>query len=346
MSILSGVYDFFGLDIGTDAVRLVQLRGKGPLKSLVKYAYVPVDYKLVMSDAKADQLKLQEVLKQLINESNLTTKNAAVSLPSSKVFTTVIDIDKLSPSELDKTIKYQADTFIPTPVSDSKIDWQILGPSPKEKNKVEVLISSVTNEFVESRLEMLEAVGIEVIAFEPESVALSRAIMPADATAPQMVLGMGDKTTDLIIIMGGAPRLIRALPSGSDTIVRAAMQNLSVDEKQARQFVTKFGLSKDKLDGQVYHAIIGSIELLMGEVEKSIKFFQTRYGETPLERIIVTGDAASLPELPLYIANKYGISVEIGNAWRNVAFPPERQNELLALSARFGVAAGLAERME
>jgi hypothetical protein len=48
----------------------------------------------------------------------------------------------------------------------------------------------------------------------------------------------------------------------------------------------------------------------------------------------------------LFVANKFGVSVEIGNAWRNIAFPQERQNELLSLSNHFGVAAGLAERIE
>jgi Tfp pilus assembly PilM family ATPase len=83
------------------------------------------------------------------------------------------------------------------------------------------------------------------------------------------------------------------------------------------------------------------------EIEKSIKFFMARYGETAkIERIIVTGAASVLPEFPLYIANKFGISAEIGNAWRNVTFPADRQNELLAVSNHFGVAAGLAERAE
>lgn len=66
----------------------------------------------------------------------------------------------------------------------------------------------------------------------------------------------------------------------------------------------------------------------------------------PLERIIVTGGASTLPEFPLYLANKFAINVEIGNAWRNVSFPTDRQNELLAVSNHFAVAAGLAERME
>jgi type IV pilus assembly protein PilM/plasmid segregation protein ParM len=131
-----------------------------------------------------------------------------------------------------------------------------------------------------------------------------------------------------------------------EAIMRTAMQNLNVDDKQAEQFVLKFGLGKDKLEGQVYQAIIGTVELLASEIDKSIKFFQARYPEVKMERIVVTGGASVLPEFPLYLANKFGLNVEIGNAWRNVAVSSDRQNELLAISNQFGVAVGLAERNE
>ncbi|HET9721805.1 MAG TPA: pilus assembly protein PilM, partial [Candidatus Saccharimonadales bacterium] len=123
-----------------------------------------------------------------------------------------------------------------------------------------------------------------------------------------------------------------------------AMQNLSIELQQAEQFVYKFGLNKEKLEGRIYTAIVGTVESLVGEVDKSIKFFQGRYPQQKLERIIVTGGASTLPEFPLYVANRFGINVEIGNAWRNVSFPAAQQNELLAVSNHFAVAVGLAER--
>jgi len=346
MSILSGVSEFFGLDIGATAIRVVQLRGNGRVKALVKYGYAPIDSKVSLSDAKADQQKVVAVLRELLGQAHIGTRNVAVGLPSHKVFTTVVDIDRMNPNELGKAILYQADSLIPTPVAESKLDWALLGDSPKEATKMEVLLSSVTNDFVEKRLDMLEAIGLNVIAFEPDSMALARALIPPDVTTPQMVLDVGSKATDLIVTMNGAPRLTRAIPTGSDTIIHAAIQNLNIDEKQAEQFVFKFGLSKDKLEGQIYNSIIGTIDILIGEIEKSIKFFQSRYPTVKLERIIVTGGASTLPEFPLYIANKFGINVEVGNAWRNIAFPADRQNELLAVSNHFSVAAGLAERME
>lgn len=346
MSVLSGVSEFFGLDIGTTAVRLVELHNSGRSKALVKYAYVPLDSTVAQSDSKGDLQKLALAVRDLVEQSKVTTRNVAVGLPSQRVFTTVVDIDKLSDSEIAKTIQYQADSIIPTPMDESKIDWAVLGDSPKDKSKVEVLLTSVTNDFIESRLDMLESIGLNVIAFEPDHMALARAVIPFGTTTPQMVVDIGNKATDLVVSVGGAPHLARAIPTGSEAIIKAATQNLNIDDKQAAQFVNKFGLSKDKLEGQIYNAIIGTIDILVTEMEKSIKFFQGRYPGVKIERIIMTGGASALPEFPLYVANKFGLNVEIGNAWRNVSFPADRQNELLAASNHFSVAAGLAERDE
>ncbi len=346
MGILSGVSSFFGLDIGTTGVRLVELRGTGPTKTLVKYAYVPVDSKVLQSDSKADQQKLAQTIANLVAEAKLSTKNVAVGLPNNRVFTTVTDMDRLPLPELGKALMYQADSLIPTPPAESKIDWALIGDSPKNKTQVEVLLSSVPNNFIEQRLDMIESTGLNVIAFEPDSMALARAIVPAGTVAPQLVIDMGNLTTDLVIAMGDAPRLTRSIPTGTEAVVRAAQQNLGIDDKQAQQFVYKFGVSKDKLEGQVYQAILGTVDLLVSEIDKSIKFFQTRYPENKLEKVIVTGGASTIPEFPLYLANKFGLSVEIGNAWRNVSFAAERQNELLAVSNQFSVAVGLAERNE
>lgn len=340
----SGVSDFFGLDIGTTAIRLVQLTGNERVKALQRYAYVPVDTKLVLSDSKADQQTVAQTIKTLVEKAGVTTKNVAAGLPSQRVFTTVVDIERLDNEELGKSIQYQADSLIPTPLAESKIDWKELGDSPADKTKVEVLLSSVPNDYVEKRLDMLESIGLNVIAFEPDSMALARAVVPADSTAAQMILDIGDRATDLIIVVGEAPRLTRAIPTGFDAIIKAAVQNLNIDEAQARQFVSKFGLNQQKLEGQIYHAISGTIDLLMVEIEKSIKFFSTRYPQQKLDRVVVTGGASVLPEFPLYVANKFGVNVEIGNAWQNVSFPESKQNELLAISNQFGVAAGLAER--
>jgi len=250
-SFLTGATDFFGLDIGSSAIRLVELHGSGNgPKALVKYAYLPLDTKVAMSDSKADQQKLAEIIAQLVSEARVNTRNVAVGIPSSRVFTTVADVERLPENELAKAIPYQADSLIPTPLAESKMDWALIGDSPADKTKQEIILSSVPNKFVEARLDLLEAVGLNVIAFEPDNLAMARALAAPDAAA-QLILDVGRRASDLVIVLNGVPHLTRSIPTGVEAIVRAATQNLNIDEKQAEQFIFKFGLSKEKLEGQI-----------------------------------------------------------------------------------------------
>lgn len=344
MGILSGVASFFGLDIGSTALRAVELHGSGPHKTLYKYAYMPIDAKMALSDSPVDQQHLTQAIAQLMEQAKFSTNHVAVGIPSNRVFTTVADVERLPTKELEKSIRYQADALIPTPLNESKIDWAVLGDSPLDKTKQEILLTSVPNDFVERRLDIVESAGLNVVAFEPDNLALARALQVPDATGAYLVIDIGHKSTDLVMIYAGMPRLTRSIPTGMESIIRSAMQNLNVDEKQAEQFVMKFGLSKDKLEGQVFQSISGAVDILTSEIEKSVKFFQTRYASVGLERMVVTGGGSTLPEFPLYLANKFVVNVEIGNPWHGVSFNPDRQNELLAIANQFSVAIGLAER--
>lgn len=344
MSIFSGGQkDFFGLDIGTTALRVVQLRTTKDKKELIRYGQMPLAN---IGDLKTpeSQAKLTQAIARIVKESQINARSVVVNLPSSKVFTTVIDMDRLAPDELAKTINYQAESFIPTPLASSKIDWVTTGDSPSDAKKVEILLSSVENSYSEERLKIVEAAGLDVVAFEPDSLALSRSLLDPGVKTPQMVLDIGYLSTDLIICLNNIPRLARAIQIGSETIVKAASLNMRLPADKAHEYVYNYGLNKDNLEGKLYNAIIGTVDALVAEVDKSIKFFAGRYGGAKLEKIVLTGGASSLPLFPLYIANKFNLNVEIGNSWRNIAYPAAKQNELLTVSNHFAVAAGLAER--
>jgi len=343
---LLGISEFFGLDIGSSAVRAVQLRGAGATKSLVRYGSLPVDAKTSQSDADADQKRLAGVIANLVKQTGLSVKDVVVGLPSNKMFTTIVDFPKLPGTELEKAISLQLDTHIPMNTAEAKVDWAVLGDSPSGEGQVEVMLSAVANSYAESRLDMLESIGLNVVAIEPDALALARALLPFGTTDAVMVLDIGASATDLVLVYGGAPRLIRAIPTGGNTFIKVAQQNLNVDEKQATQFVYKFGLNEDKLEGQVFHALEGTVDSLVGEIQKSVKYFINRYKGVALSKIVVSGGASTLPGFPLYLANKLGVQIEIGNAWLNVAYPQSRHNDLIALSNNFSVAVGLAERTE
>ena len=334
--------EFFGLDIGSTAVRLVQLRGATAHPTLVAYGALPVPANLTASDSKMDQDKVSEIIRQLVRENRVTLKNVVVGLSATKVFATVITTPKLDNAQLAKAIKYQAEQYIPMALNQVKLDWSVIGQS-KDGKQLEVLLVAAPSSAIDKYVGILEGAGLEALALEPNATAVARALMPANDLAV-VIVDFGSLDSDISIVWNNAPRLIRSVSVGGTTMVRSVAQNLGLDEVQANQFTYKFGLTQSKLEGQVLKAIKPTLDNLVSEVEKSTKYFLGRYPDVKLEKLIVTGAPSSLPELGPFLANSTGLPVEFGNAWVNVAYPPGLQDKLMGLSVEYAAAVGLAGR--
>jgi len=344
MSLFSPVGEYFALDIGTTAVRAVQLSGGNGNWSLERYGVAPVDIKVSNSDAAGDQRKLGEIITTVIGQSGIHTKNVVLGVPSSKMFATVIDLPDMPENELASTIKYQAEQYVPMSLDEAKVDWAVLGKSVNDPTKNEILLVSVANSFVESRLDLVEGLGFNVVAIEPDSLALARALLAPKVPDGRLIIEIGDFATDIVLTHSDAPRLVRSIPTGMQTLVKAAAQNLNIDPAQASQFIVKFGLQQDKLEGQVYRALESTAEQFAAEATKSVKFFQTRYPSVPVSSIIVSNYGATIPHLSEYLAQKTGIHVELGDPWQRVRVSAHDKTNLEPLSAQFAVAIGLAQR--
>lgn len=344
MKLFSSVGEFFALDIGTTAIRVVELRKNGDAWSLVRYGSAPVDIRISASDAMDDQRRLGEVITNLVTQAGLTSRNVVVGMPSNKTFATVIDLPDLPPQELAATIKYQAEQFIPMAIDDVKIDWAVLGKSLRDTTKIEVLLASVSNKFSESRLDLVESLGLNVVALEPDSLALVRSLIPTGSRDAHMIVDFGDFTTDIVMVLAGAPRLIRSIPVGMQTLVKIAQQNLTIDTNQATQFIMKFGLYPDRLEGQILKALDATLEQFVAEITKSAKFFQSRYPNVPISSVILSGYTLSIPAFGEYIATKSGLPTAAGNTWSNVHFNADMRDNLMQIAPQFAVAVGLAER--
>lgn len=344
MNILKGLGDFFALDIGTNAIRVVQLKKSGTGYVLEHYGYAPIDSKLTGSDSEEARRKVGEVIMTAVGQSGIKSKNVVIGLPSSKTFTTIIDVPMVNEAELKATMKYQIDQYIPMSVDDAKVDWALLGNSLRAQNQQEVLLSSVARQYSEDRLELVEALGFNVIAAEPDPIAMVRALTAPGATGATLLLDMGENSTDIAIVYGDTPRLVRTIPTGVGSLVKSTVTNLNVQEDQARQFILKFGLAPDRLEGQVLRALESTLDNFAAEVVKSIKFFETRYPSIAVGGVMVTGFAATIPQFDQYLAGKVGKGVQLGNPWQGVQMAEADQRQLSAVAMEFSTAIGLAKR--
>lgn len=345
MSLIHGVGEFFALDIGTTAIRLVQLSGNVQHGwTLQKFAYVPIDRRMLEDGSAAGQRHLGETILGAMKQAGITTNNVAVGMPASKTFTSVVRVDNLPDNELMNMIKYQLDKYIPMPVDEATVDYVSLGVCPHDNSKAEVLISSSAVEFSEARMELIESYGLNVIAQEPESLAMARALTPVGAQDARMIIDLGEYSTDLVMMYRGAPRLVRSIPGGFHLLITTVSSSLGVKDDQARQFILKFGLAQDKVEGQVFRALDSTLENFASELGKSMRFFKSEYMNAPVGGIVLSGFAGMIPFIAEYIEAKTGVSTSQGNPWQLVRVSPEQQQVLQPVANEFAVAIGLAER--
>ncbi len=345
MALIKGMGNFFALDIGTNAVRVVQLsQGGSGNWSLQHFGYAPIDERISTSNSAEGMHRLGEAIMTAVGQSGIKDRNVVIGLPSSKTFTTVIDVPIMSEGELNSTIKYQIDQYIPMSIEDAKVDWALLGQSLHDPRQQEVLLASTAKTYAEDRLEFIEGLGFNVIAAEPDAIAVVRSLLPAGVPDARLIIDVGELSTDLAITYNDAPRLVRNIPTGIKSLVKAAVQNLNVEEGQARQFILKFGLVPDRLEGQVYRSIEPVMDSFASELVKSVKFFQTRYPTTPVGGILLSGFSAVVPQFGEYVAAKTGISTSIANPWQRVHVAQSDQQQLGAIASEFATVIGLAQR--
>lgn len=346
MKLFNSVGDFFALDIGTTAIRLVQLSPspKGDKWTLLHYGYAAVDPKVASSDSPEDQRRLGEIILTTLGQSGIKTRDVVVNIPSNKTFATVVDLPKMTPQELKVNVRYEAEQFIPMSIDEVKLDWALLGDSPVDKEKSEVLLTSVANSFNESRLDVIETLGFNVVAAEPDSIAFLRSILPDNVTGSMMVFDMGDTSSDLVVVRDGVPRLVRSIPVGFQTIIKGAMQNLNIEHNQAEQFILKFGLAPDRLEGQIVKAIDGTLEQFVSELKKSITFYQNRYKDSPVTQIMLSGYGSVIPLFSEFLKEKTSLEAGLTNPWGKVQMSETDRNKLAPIASQFSVAIGLAQR--
>lgn len=345
MALLKGVGDFFALDIGTNAVRVLQLSSTGPDSwSLEHFGYAPIDEHTSSSNSPESLRKLGEIIMTAVGQSGIKSKQVVVGLPSSKTFTTVIELPVMPETELKSTLKYQIDQYIPMAANEAKVDWALLGTSLHDPKQQEILLASTANAYAEERLEFVESLGLDVIASEPDPLAMVRSLLPAGVPDGRLIIDVGELSTDLAITYGDSPRLVRTIPMGVKTLIKAAVQNLNVQEDQARQFILKFGLAPDRLEGQVYRALESTLENFATELTKSVKFFQTRYPSTPVGGILLSGYAAVVPLFGDYVTAKTGVPSVVANPWQKVRVSQSDQQQLMPVASEFATVIGLAQR--
>lgn len=351
--------DFFGLDIGSNSLKAVELEKAGGQFRLKTFGYHPIAGGLVFSDSEVDQKEIGKLIREMVNENHISARNVVAAFPESLIFTRVIEIPAVSENELAGAIEWQAEQYIPMPLSEIQLSWMILDKerlaqaqksADEKKPKVNVLLVAAPNTLIDRYVNIIEGAGLQPVALETEIVAITRSLAaPRDGRMPTtLIMSIGASTTDLAVVENGTIQFTRSIGTGGTALSRAISQELGFEMNQAEEYKKAYGLLEDQLEGKIVQVIRPVIDVILNEVERAIMYFQTHNPTAIVKRLVLTGGTAQLPGLVAFLASNLGLEVQIGNPWENIVVPDQfrSKTEQVENLVSFSVGVGLAMREE
>lgn len=333
-----------GIDIGSKSIKVIELTKNGKLFNLKSSG--AVGYTGVSPDKSIDDKDLDsiaEVLKKIIKQIGVFSKEANICLPEAAVFTRIIKFPLLTEEEVASAVKWEAEQYIPIPFADAVIQYSILDRN-ETTMQTSVLLVATPKVLVEKYVKVLRLAGLTPISAETELTALARSISPE--TGVSLLLDLGSSATDMAIVKNGKAVFTRSIPVAGEAFTRAVSQGLGISLAQAEEYKKTYGLSEKQLEGKVRASLDPVLKMVVDEIKKAMNFFQTEEkGDLPTS-IVIAGGASTMPDIVPYLTTALGIETVVGNPYSKLNLDQATLTNLAPYAAIYGAAIGLAMREE
>lgn len=311
-----------GLDIGTTTIKLVELDNSGGSHRLVAAAITATPSKGLQSEAVADHAVLAESIKKAVSDAHVSTKSVNIALPENAIYTRVIEMPQLSEKEIASAIRWEAEQYIPLPLSEAILDYQVLNNNVATKKgpMMEIFLVASPITLVEKYKKIVDMAGLQLVSVETSSLALNRALVVDNSNnLTTLVISIGDNTSDIFISKAGNILLTHVIPTAGKALTRALASDLGLDIMQAEEYKKTYGLKEEILSGKIGNTVKPLLENLATEIKRTITFYQSKYIEPEIVgRVVLFGGSAKLPNLVVYLAENLGIETQIGDPWQKV----------------------------
>lgn len=347
--------DLIGIDIGTCTIKLVCLKKTGSQWSLVRWGIIPYADEIALDTPLIDR-RQQAVaaLQNYLRTSDFPTKKAVTSVSGNSVIVRYVKMAKTTPAELAKSIKFEAEPYIPFNIDEVNLSFSILGEvSENGQAQIETVLVAAKKDSVDLRIDLLREAGLTPAILDVDAFALENAfesVYPSAQTETVLFMNMGASFTNMSIVEKGISRVVRDVFISGNTFTKAIQQQFQCDVKTAEQKKIAYGLIENPSDPevqQVNEVIMPIARDLVTEVQRSIDFYLSQGSDRTVAKVFLCGGSANLKGLDSYLSNELKIPVEIFNplAMLNNA-PVDLSEEQKALLPQMAVAVGLATRRE
>jgi len=307
-----------GLDIGSRSIKAAEIVDSKRGPTLKHFGIVDIPHGAIEEGTINDPEAVSESIQQLFKSYNIKENNVAVSIGGYSVIVKKINVQTMAEEQLQETIHFEAEQYIPFDISDVNLDFQILGENESNPGQMNVFLVAAKKEMVNDYIDLVNLAGLNPCIVDVEAFALQNTFEANYSIADENIalIDIGASKTSLNILKANSSVFMRDVSLGCGQINQKIMSLLECPFEKAEKL--KYGEAPDQLSPEDLKGIVSSVVAdWCTEIKRALDFFYSTYPEDQIKRIILSGGGANIDEFRELLATEASAQVESINPFQN-----------------------------
>jgi type IV pilus assembly protein PilM len=340
--------DVIGIDVGSSSVKMVHLKEVKGSYQLAGLGLALLPAEAIVDNAIMDSSSVVDIIKGLVESLKAKTKNVATSVSGHSVIIRKIQLPIMTEEEMEASIQWEAEQYIPFEISEVNLDFQILGPDANDASLMNVILVAAKKDFVNDYVALFKECGLNPQVMDIDCFAVENVYEVNYGTNDEEIVAlidMGASSMNVNVLRGGISVFTRDIQVGGSAYNEEIQKQLGLDNEQA-EIVKLGGEVADVSPEAVAEVMEGATESLTQEVQRSIDFFSATSSDEKVQKVFITGGVSKVASVRESLESRLGVEVHVIDPWRQITFSEKDFDPeyLQAMGPIYTVAAGLAMR--
>jgi type IV pilus assembly protein PilM len=340
-----------GVDIGTSAVKVIQVRSSGKGVHLLKYGVEPLPPQSIVDGHVMNSGAVADALRKVFRDLRIAQKEIALSISGNSVIIKKLNLPLMKRDELEEQIQWEAEQHIPFDISEVEIDYNVIWQNP-DLGQMDVLLVAAKKDEIQDLVEVAKEARLRPVVVDIDAFALQNVYelnYGYDENETVALINVGSEVTTLNIIGGRISLFTRDITNGGNSITEEIQKQLQISYEEAEAYKAGGGIhSHEVIPGEVEGIIGGVVDALAGEIQRSLDFFMATTNRGEVDRIYLSGGTARVPSMRSAIERRSRVPVELLDPFRRILFDQRQFNVdiLKSQAPQAAICLGLALRRQ
>lgn len=311
----------FGLDIGFSTLKAMQIDRNSKRRTVSGYGFADFDSAAIIDGEIKEPEVLAKAAQTLFGKNligSISTRRVALAIPAARTYNRSVQLPRLTRKELDEAVRLEAEQYIPLPLEDLYVDYEIIRET---KEELELLVVAVPKKIIDSYVTLTHLLGLEVTAIETTISSGTRLFIQAEeSSVPTVLIDFGSVSSD-ITIYDQTLVVTGTVHGGGDSFTNLISDSLKVTNQEAHVIKTKYGLSLSKKQKEITESLSPLLSQHTKEIRRMIRYYEERSSaDRKIGQVVTMGGGANMPGLSEYFTNQLRLPVRMCNPWQELDF--------------------------